>query len=282
MTEPAGVPSEGEQRLSRVLKALTQITSYVAFTTALLYYFGWRRSEAQARAFGADASVFGMSSEDYVLRSIDVVLIPLLILLLAGLAAVWLHGRLSSSRYVGLAVRALGFSWLIGVVGAVLLLVVAPDAGNLSLPFWFAGGLLGTWYAMSLHRTVSGVREPTSLPVLVILATLAAASMFWMTERVARVVGDARAEQIKADVRGTLEEVGVYSAKRLQLQADGVQETALTDADAAYRFRYDHLFLLQESGDKFFLLTGDWSPGKGQLVVLPDDGSVRLVFGPGR
>jgi predicted RNase H-like nuclease len=25
-----------------------------------------------------------------------------------------------------------------------------------------------------------------------------------------------------------------------------------------------------------------WSPGRGQLVVLPDDGSIRLVFGPGR
>jgi hypothetical protein len=282
MSEPAGEAPDGEQRLSKVLKALTQVTSYVAFATALLYYFGWRRSQAQAHAFGADASVFGMSSEDYVLRSIDVVLIPLLILLLAGLGAVWLHGKLVGSRYVGLAVRVLGFSWLVCAVGAVLLLVLAPDAGNLSVPFWFAGGLLGTWYAMSLHRIVSGGRTPTSLPVLVILATLAAASMFWMTERVARVVGEARAEQIKADVGGTLEEVGVYSAKRLQLQADGVEESALTDADAAYRYRYDHLFLLQESGGKFFLLTGDWSPGRGQLVVLPDDGSIRLVFGPGR
>ena len=109
MTEPAGEAPEGEQRLSKVLKALTQVTSYVAFTTALLYYFGWRRSEAQAHAFGADASVFGMSSEDYVLRSIDVVLIPLLLLLLAGLGAAWLHGKLVGSRYVGLAARVLGF-----------------------------------------------------------------------------------------------------------------------------------------------------------------------------
>jgi hypothetical protein len=282
MTEPDGAALAGEQRLSRVLKALTQVTSYVAFATALLYYFGWRRSEAQAHAFGADASVFGMSSEDYVLRSIDVVLIPLLILLLAGLLAAWLHGRLVGSRYVGRAARVLGFSWLVCAVGAVLLLVAAPDVGNLTVPFWFAGGLLGTWYAMALRRTISGASSPTSLPVLVILATLAAASMFWMTERVARVVGEARAEQIKADVGGTLEQVGVYSAKRLQLQAVGVTETTLTDAEAAYRYRYDHLFLLQESGDKFFLLTGDWSPGRGQLVVLPDDGSIRLVFGPGR
>jgi hypothetical protein len=282
MTEPDGAALAGEQRLSRVLKALTQVTSYVAFATALLYYFGWRRSEAQAHAFGADASVFGMSSEDYVLRSIDVVLIPLLILLLAGLLAAWLHGRLVGSRYVDRAARVLGFSWLVCAVGAVLLLVIAPDAGNLTVPFWFAGGLLGTWYAMALRRTISGASSPTSLPVLVILATLAAASMFWMTERVARVVGEARAEQIKADVGGTLEQVGVYSAKRLQLQAVGVTETTLTDDAAAYRYRYDHLFLLQESGDKFFLLTGDWSPGRGQLVVLPDDGSIRLVFGPGR
>ncbi len=283
MTEPDAVTGPAaEQRLSAVLKVVTQLASMAALATALLYYFGWRRSEAQARALGADASVFGMSTQDFVLRSIDVVLIPVLLLLLAALAAAWGHRRLRGSRHAARVGSVLRYAWAGCLVGAIVLLVIAPDAGNLAVPFWFAGGLLGTWYGMSLRGTSSAQSPTTSLGVLVVLATLVAASLFWMTERVARVVGDARAQEITDDVAGTLEAVAVYSAKRLQLQRGDIEETALVDPEAAFRYRYDGLFLLQESGGKFFLITGDWSPGKGQLIVLPDNGSVRLSFGPGR
>jgi hypothetical protein len=283
MTESTAHPAPpGEQRLSQVVKVLTEVASLVALATALLYYFGWRRSEAQARAFGADASVFGMSTPDYVLRSIDVVLLPAVLLLLVGLLAVWLHRRLVSGRHAGSVASVMRFSWLLPLVIGVPLLVLWEPVGILSFPFWFALAVLGTWYGIWLRRISTADPSTTSLPVLLLLGTLVAVSLFWMTERVARVGGEARADAIKADVNVALDAVSVYSEKRLQLDGSDVAETELTDPEAAYRYRYDGLFLLQQSGGKYFLLTADWSPGNGRLVALPDDDSIRLEFGPGR
>lgn len=274
MSEPAA-----EQRLSQVVKVLTEVASLVALATALLYYFGWRRSEAQARAFGADASVFGMSTQDYVLRSIDVVLLPAIALLLALLLAVWAHRRLLRSRHVGRAGTVLRLSWLLPLVVGVPLLVLSETVGVLSFPFWFALAVLGTGYGVWLRQGASGHR--TSLVVVLILGALVAVSLFWITERFASVVGEARADDIKRDVGRLLPPASVYAVDRLQLAGDGVDEMRLAGSETAYGYRYDGLYLLQKSGGKYFLVTGAWSSGGGRLIVLPDNDSIRLEFGPG-
>jgi len=144
--------------------------------------------------FGVDVSVFGMSSEDYVFCSIDVVLILLFILLFVGLVVVWLYERFIGSWYIGLVVRVFGFSWLIGVVGVVLFLVVVLDVGNFSFLFWFVGGLFGIWYVMLLYCIVFGGCVLMFLLVFVILVILVVVLMFWMIECVVWVVGDVRVE----------------------------------------------------------------------------------------
>lgn len=272
----------GEQRLTQVVRVLSEVTSLVALATALLYYFGWRRSEVQARAFGADASVFAMSTQDFVLRSLDVLLIPLVMLLLLSLLALRAHQRLVRGRHAWRVAAVLRWSWLLPVAVGVPLLVVSPDAGFLSFPFWFALAVLGTAYGASLRNAMTAGRPAGSLPVLLLTGALMALCLFWITERVAVVGGQARADEIKADVGGVLRGTTVYSARRLHLAGPDVTETDLGDAEAAYRYRYDGLYLLQQSGGKYFLLTGDWSADHGRLVVLADDTSVRLEFGPGR
>jgi hypothetical protein len=67
------------------------------------------------------------------------------------------------------------------------------------LPFWFALAVLGTWYGISLRGIATADPSTTSLPVLLLLGTLVAVSLFWMTEHVARVGGEARADAIRAD-----------------------------------------------------------------------------------
>jgi len=275
MTEQAG-----EQRLSQVVKVLTEVASLVALATALLYYFGWRRSEAQARAFGADASVFGMSTQDYVLRSIDVVLLPAVVLLLGGLLAVWAHRKLVGSQRVNRVASVLRFSWLLPLVFGVPLLLVSESAGVWAFPFWFAIAVAGTWYGRVLGDTAS--HWSTSFAVSLLLGALVAVCLFWMTERLAVLFGEARADEVKADVGRVLPGVAVYSAQRLHLDGTGVEERVLTDPEAAYRYRYDGLYLLQQSGGKYFLITGEWSSNDGRMIVLSDDISMRIEFGPGR
>lgn len=278
-----GAPPPREQRISEVLKVVTQLASLVALVTALLVYFGWRRTAEMAERFGADASIFGLSSQDYVLRSVDIVLLPAVALLLLALLALWGHGRLVASPRTGRVVAAvLRFSWLVPLVVGVPQLLWREPVGVFWLPFWFAIAVFGTWYALALGARVRRRTQAMPLVAVVVLTALAAVAMFWMTERVAWAVGGARAEDIKDDVDRALAAVTVYSDQRLDLAGADLTESVLEDAEAARRFRYDGLFLLDQSGGKHFLLTGDWSPGRGRLIVLPDDSSVRLEFGPGR
>src|SRR5215203_5044993 len=67
---------------------MATVLGNVAVLTALLVYFGWVRSGVQARHLGIDESVLGMTTRDYLLRSVRSVLVLLLIISVAGL--LWL------------------------------------------------------------------------------------------------------------------------------------------------------------------------------------------------
>lgn len=291
--------SAGQDQFPQIVKILTEIGSLVALGTALLYYFGWMRNETQARAFGADDSVFLMSPQDYMLRSMDVVFFPMLLLLLVSLSGIVLHRRFilpritapaspspptptPGLRRIGCLANVLRLAWLVPILVGIPLLFVAPSVGRYTLPFWFAIGILGTWYGSSLRRIATADRLPMARSMVILAAALSAVTLFWMTERVARTVGAAHADAIKADVATELKAVTVYSAKRLHLSGSGVVETELGDAEDAYRYRYDGLFLLQRSGGKYFLLTPEWNVDSGKLIVLSDNDLVRFEFGPGR
>lgn len=271
------------ERLPQVVKLLTELASLVAFATALLFYFGWVRTDTQARAFGAEVSVFGLSSQDYVLRSLDVVFLPGVLLLLLILAATRVHRRLVAHRRLAARLSVvLQWAWLLPVVVGLPLAVVRPETGSLVFPFWVALAVLGTLYGVRLRREVTGDASARPLSAVVLVVALVAVTMFWTTERVARIGGQARADQIKVDPASELDQVGLFSEKRLFLAGPGVTETALTDPEAAYRYRYDGLYLLQQSGGRYFLLTDGWSDQQGRLVVLPADASIRLEFGAPR
>ena len=53
-----------------------------------------------------------------------------------------------------------------------------------------------------------------------------------------------------------------------------------TSAVDGYRFRYDGLKLILESGDQYVFLPAKWSPTDGVAVLLPRNDSVRLEFFP--
>ncbi|GIF85624.1 hypothetical protein Cba03nite_69730 [Catellatospora bangladeshensis] len=296
-------PTAAADRLAPLIKAVTEIGSLAALFTALLYYFGWARSEAQARAFGADASVFDMSTTDYLLRSIDVLFIPIFILLVAFYLGMRLHRRLTATHGVsspaghadlepvtaaprGSAVRCarlLRLSWLIPVViGMPLALAslvgVFGDFGSITFPLWVAVGIVGTTYGAVLHRMVHG-RPPPPLSTIALIAALLAVTLFWTAERFARLTGEGMADEIKSAPADHLARVTVYSMRRLPMSTDRVRETPTPGPEPGYGYRYDGLFLLQRSGDKYFLLTDGWADGQGRLVVLPDSDSIRLEFG---
>ena len=50
---------------------LGALGALLTLATATMYYFGWRRSDVQARAMEMDVTMFGFTTQDYVLRGIS-------------------------------------------------------------------------------------------------------------------------------------------------------------------------------------------------------------------
>lgn len=276
----------GEEQQSRpdVVKVITSIGSPIALATALLFYFGWVRSEAQARAFGADASVFQMSTQDYVLRSVNVLFFPIILLLLLALLAIRVDKTLRKSAHkptwLAALARILRLSWLFFLAIGILLYAVAGRFGDVTLPLWVALGILGPAYGALVRREVTGDRTPFSMVAVGLLVTLVTVSLFWQTERLARVGGEALAQDIQDNIADRLSDVELYSVKDLHLAGPGVAETQTSGGDdAAYGYSYSGLYLLQRSGDAYFLVTDGWDTDEARLVVLPDNASIRVEFG---
>lgn len=279
--------AKGPDRATPLLKAVSGIASALALLTALLYYFGWVRSQSQARAFGADVSVFGMTSPELVIRSADVLFMPLLGAALLVVLGIWLHLRLvryaqteSGRPRALMVISCLRWSWAVALVVAAALLAVNGDVGHQTLPFLFAFGVGGTWYAQALKGRLDST---PSMPVglFLALAALMAISLFWMTERVATTQAEARVVEIQQDPESWLGPVAIFTQARLSTPGDGLAETALSSKEKDARYRYDGAYLLQRSGGQLFLVT-DWSGGKGRLIMLPENQIARLEFGPGR
>ena len=293
-TEPAPVPPQtapppsrpqpDERRSPDLMTVLTSIGSPLALATALLFYFGWVRSEEQASAFGADASVFAMSTQDYVLRSVNILFFPVVLLLLVSLLALRLDRRLRTGgappRWVLPLSMALRYSWALFLPLGFLLVGVAGRAGDVMLPLWVTLAVLGPVYGTVLRRAAAGDPRRFSFRATALLIALVTVCLFWQTERLASLGGEFLAKDLKENLADRLHPVVLFSAKDLSITGPGVTATAVGGADAAYRYRYSGLYLLQHSGGKYFLLTDGWDQDQGRLVVLPDDPDNRLEFGP--
>lgn len=66
-----------EPSLPRGLHVLRAVIAPATVIGALMYYFGWVRTRAPWAYYGADPSMLGFGTQDYVLRSIDAMLGPL-------------------------------------------------------------------------------------------------------------------------------------------------------------------------------------------------------------
>lgn len=104
-------------------------------------------------------------------------------------------------------------------------------------------------------------------------------SLFWAATNYSHAVGTGRAHE-HVRMLAAQPSVAVYSNQSLSLNAAGVRELRCHDAEASYRFRYDGLKLILQSGDQYVFLPAKWSPTDGVAVLLPRNDSVRLEFYP--
>jgi hypothetical protein len=294
---PAGdTPQGGEATVLRALQSVGAVVGPTALLTALLFYFGWARANAQANYLGLDVTLFDFSTEDYLLQSVSSVYVPLAEVLLAAVLLLWAHrvvsGRLE--RQPELPV----WPWLEGAlaaVGAVAFVAgvvfyndeTPTDTVLLLTPLCLVAGLGLVSYSVLVDRRrragpSTGNANPSAAgpvaPLSVILVSvLLMAGLVWEVANYADIKGRQLGEFV-ADQLAFRPGVVVYSEKRLQIDQPGVTETRFDEPDSAYRFRYEGLKLLLRSSSRFFLVPGSWSVDRGTTIVLPESGSMRLEF----
>jgi hypothetical protein len=102
-------------------------------------------------------------------------------------------------------------------------------------------------------------------------------AVLWDAARLANIVGNGYAAQVAANPRQLLA-VTVYSPKSLEIHVPGVVETKVGNPESVYRYRYDGLRLLQQSGDRYLLMSKQRDAGMSRIIVLRDNDAIRMEF----
>src|ERR1700709_252107 len=90
MTAPPAVPDEASS-VSRSFRVLAGFVAPVTILTALFIYFGYVWTDSFYEYFGVDAATLQFSPQDYMLRSVGALYVPVGAILLISLIFVWIQ-----------------------------------------------------------------------------------------------------------------------------------------------------------------------------------------------
>jgi hypothetical protein len=285
--------------VARVLKIVGAVVAPTTLLTGLLLYFGRQHATALFDHFGIPSTVFELTPQDYLVRSADGLFVPLALGAGTTLTVLWVREWVArvvpAPRRRRIARRTAPLLALAGLVAGGLavagVLGPAAFAGVPELPGLFlAGGVL--LLAAAVHLMHGSGDERRALPVGLAMEwaavfVLIAVGLFWAVGNYAAGVGRSRAVQIEQQL-AVRPDATLFSEKRLALGGvPGVSEYVCSDDavkdDSAYRFRYDGLKLVFQSGGQYLFLPAGWTHDDGPALVVPRTDSLRLEFSaPGR
>lgn len=311
----AGDKSAGAQ-LEHWISLGATIAAPVTVLGALLFYFGYVSSSSEYAYFGINVDTIGLSTQDYIMRSPQTLLVPLLVLTLVSAGFLTLNAavrkRITSavadpagsaepevsparqiervaqlSRIPGLAVLIAGVVLLFSYsyvrdwafYGLVTPLLIAFGAAIIVYASRVTH-LLQRHQARDAARTKPAPADGTVLArrvAGVLLYVVIAASIFWATATIAQWSGRGLAQYDAAHF-GNLPSVILDTKERLFLRDPGIEETQLPPSDGqTFHYRYRGLRLLIQGQNRMFLVPEAWSASDSTLIV-PLDGSVRVQF----
>ena len=276
---------------SRGIKLIGTILGPTTFLTALLLYFGHQHAYWYFDYFRVNATTMGLTTRDYVIRSVDPLFTPVASAAASCLLGLWgyrlLRRLLSATAWKRLLrvlkpATAIVGSLLVGVAAAGIVnpLALRPYVGLPGLSL--AIGVLLLVASLRMGRTpTSGrrEREPGTFAAAEwgAIFVLVGIGLFWAVTDYSKAVGTGRGVQ-QEQALPWMADATVYSERGLGLSAPGVREVMCRAPDAAYAFRYDGLKLVLEAGGQYFFLPGDWNPADGVAFVIPRSDTVRLEF----
>ncbi|BCL12307.1 hypothetical protein [Micromonospora sagamiensis] len=278
----------GVDPTTRIWVVLGSLVSQTAVLTALLYYFGWVRTKTTYGHFGVDTRLLDFSTTDYLLRSLNSVLTPLIVAGFLALALRAAHRQtvlpvITAGDRRRLVTRAVVMARGSAVLLAALVLVgllaedrVGASLGSaLPLAMIAATGLLG--YAEHLSTfTTRAVPDtgPTRVRSLALLI-LTLVGLLWAVSSYAVHVGREMAADVVASLPSEPELV-LYSAERLAVAGPGVTVDEIGQEGSRYRYRYSGLRLLVHTRDRYVLLPAQWERGRDHVYLIPTNGNLRI------
>lgn len=289
-------PSEVDvaSALPQVLRAVGSIVAPTSLLTALFIHFGMMDAIGYFRYLGINITVLELPFYEFLTLSSDSAIIPLIYLAAATAAGLWIYqlplralpGRTRRFAELTLApAAALGGLALAGLALADVLRdgrvfpAAFPEARGLSLSI----GVLLLGFAGRTRRVLTDSRRSGAtvgsgnVARTGVVFLLVSVGLFWAVGNYAFGVGETRARGLAA-ILACRPDVVVFSEKSLNISATGVRESTAQDPDAAYRFRYDGLKLVPQSGSQYVLLPSRWTPADGVAIVVPRGPALRLEF----
>jgi hypothetical protein len=86
--------ADQRSQAERWVSFVTGIVTPLTLITALLFYSGYVSARSQYEYFGIDVDTIGLSTQDYVMRHPQPLLVPLLVLSLLAVAGLLLHNAI--------------------------------------------------------------------------------------------------------------------------------------------------------------------------------------------
>lgn len=293
--------------LEHWVRSIATVIAPATALSAVLFYFGYVSSRSQYEYFGIDVDTVGLGTQDYIMRSPQPLLVPLLVLALIGIGVLALLA--ATRRWVAAAEVATGEGAKRRVVQVRRLTRVCLTAGltllgagvalllvyvrlrdwalyPLVTPLLVGFGATLIAYANRVRGLLRRTPEQTSAEshsallrrssealVFVVIAV----SVFWTTATVAQWSGRGLARQQALNL-DRLPSVILDTQERLFLRGRGVVETVLDVSEGqTFHYRYRNLRLLIHGNNRMFLVPNNWSASNSTLVVQLND-SVRVQF----
>ena len=292
-TEP--IPEDVASALPQALRAIGSVVAPTSLLTALFIHFGMMDAIGYFRYFGINHTVLGIPFSEYLtLSSSDSAILPFIYLAGATALGLWIYHL----PFTALPARAQRFTVLVvapvavaaGLALAGLALADVQLEGRVFPPTFLEGrglslaiGVLLVSFAGRLRRVLAEERRAGSRPApgsvvrVSVIFLLVSVGLFLAVGNFAFGAGETRARGLAAMLT-CRPDVVVFSEKSLNLSAPGVRESATTKAETAYRFRYDGLKLVPQSGSQYVLLPSGWAPADSVAIVLPRSSTLRLEF----
>ncbi|WP_327633372.1 hypothetical protein OHB24_25590 [Kribbella sp. NBC_00482] len=266
--------SQAERWISFAAGIVTPVT----LVSALLFYFGYVSARSQYEYFGIDVDTIGLSTQDYVMRSPQPLLVPLLVITLLVVAALLIHNAIHPTPTgVRRAARIAVLVLAVGVAG----LLAYPLIGGIAFYPLIVPAVIGLAAATLAYLTyLRRKADPSVGPQRILIALLAVVTVicaFWATATIAQYSGLGLA---KSDARhpDRFPVVILDTKEKLALRSPGIEETALrAGAGQTFNYRYRGLRLLVVGENRLFLMPTNWSASNTTLI-LPLDNSIRVQF----